>query len=72
MYVCMCSAVTESQWNAALAEAQADGHAGRAAIRIACMNTGAGMGCGGCREFLAQHSASALALPVLEALPSVG
>lgn len=72
MYVCMCSAVTESQWNAALAEAQAGGQVGRAAVRAACMSTGAGLGCGGCQPFLAQISVQSLSLPVLEALPNAG
>jgi len=45
MYVCCCAAVPQKTWDTALEMAQGD-------VEKACSATGAGLGCGGCREFL--------------------
>lgn len=64
MYVCLCAQVTEAEWQSALSQAVATG----GGWREASMATGAGTGCGGCRAFLAEISATTLALPVLGVL----
>lgn len=69
MYVCLCAQVTDAEWNAALDRAALEGKG----WREASVDTGAGLGCGGCRLFLAQAAAARVALPVLplqDALPA--
>ena len=61
MYACLCAQVTDQQWNEALAQAGHDFH-------TASAQTGAGTGCGGCRLYLVEQSAS---LPGLAVLPSM-
>ena len=68
MYVCLCAQVTEAQWAQALSQARSEGKG----WREASTETGAGLGCGGCRMFLAQISAETVPLPILNPLPAAG
>lgn len=52
MYACICAQVTESEWKRALEKSDNDWHR-------ASTLTGAGLGCGGCRVFLAEAARQA-------------
>ncbi len=58
VYACVCSQVTDRQWEEALAQAQGDWLA-------ASVATGAGLNCGSCRVYLQQTSLE-FRLPVLQ------